>query len=153
MTVIVADASVLAPALADDGLDGEDARARLQGERLAAPDIVYLEVASVLRRLILARTLPLRRAELALDDLGAVPFTCVGHRALLGRCWELRNNVTVYDASYIAVAEALGARLVTADRRLASVPRLRCEVDLVTTGGDTIEIRPVRGPIGVEAEL
>lgn len=58
--------------------------------------------------------LPLRRAELALSDLVALPLERVGHRSLLRRCWELRENLTIYDASYVALAEAAGAVLVTA---------------------------------------
>ena len=131
-TVIVVDASVLAPALADDGEDGDRARERLRRERLAAPELVDLEVSSVLRRLLLAGRLPRRRAELAMSDLVALPLRRISHRALLARCWELRNNLTVYDASYVALAEALEAVLVTADAHLAGAPGRRCEVELMT---------------------
>ncbi len=135
--MIVVDASVLATALGDDGDDGDQARARLRGERLAAPELVDLEVPSVLRRLLLAGRLPLRRAELAMSDLLALPLHRVSHRSLLPRCWELRQSLTVYDASYIALAEQLRTTLVTADSRLASAPGLGCEVDLMarTPGG------------------
>jgi predicted nucleic acid-binding protein len=93
--VIVVDASVLSPALADDGDDGDLARQRLRGERLAAPELVDVEVASVLRRLLLAGRLPLRRAELAMSDLVALPLRRVSQRALTARSWELRDNLTV----------------------------------------------------------
>ena len=73
--MIVVDASVLATALADDGVDGDHARARLRGDFLAAPELVDLEVPSVLRRLLLAGRLPARRAEQALSDLVALPFS------------------------------------------------------------------------------
>ena len=131
--MIVVDASVLSPALADDGDDGDLARQRLRGERLAAPELVDLEVASVLRRLLLAGRLPLRRAELALSDLAALPLRRVSHRALTARCWELRDNLTVYDTSYIALAEQLDTILVTADIRLASAPGPRCTIELITS--------------------
>lgn len=131
--MIVVDASVLAPALADDGADGEHARQRLRGERLAAPELVDLEVASVLRRLCLTGRLPLRRAVLAMSDLLALPVRRVSHRALLARCWELRDNLTVYDACYVTLAEQLNVTLVTADARLAGAPGLRCKVDLMTS--------------------
>ena len=89
--MIVADASVLVVALADDGPDGDQARSWLRGERLAVPELADLEVASVLRRQMKAGTLDARRAP---------------HRPLLPRCWELRNNLTIYDAAYVALAEA-----------------------------------------------
>ena len=54
------------------------------------------------------------------------------HRPLLPRCWELRDNVTPYDAAYVALAEALGVPLLTADARLANAPGIRCEVELLT---------------------
>jgi len=133
--VIVVDASVLAPALGDDGDDGDLARARLRGERLAAPELVDLEVPSVLRRLLFAGRLSLRRAQLAMSDLLALPLQRVSHRVLLPRCWELRDNLSLYDASYVALAEQLHAVLVTADSRLASAPGVGCEVDLVPRPG------------------
>ncbi|MCU4186415.1 type II toxin-antitoxin system VapC family toxin [Acidiferrimicrobium sp. IK] len=132
-TVIVVDASVLSSALADDGADGDRARERLRGGRLAAPEIVDLEVCSVFRRLVLAGRLPLRRAELAVSDLVDLPVRRVPHRGLLGRCWALRDNLSIYDASYVALAEQLEATLVTADTRLAAAAGLRCPVDLLTS--------------------
>jgi predicted nucleic acid-binding protein len=84
--VLVVDASVLAPALADDASDGDAARARLRGEALVAPELIDLEVASVLRRQLLAGDLDARRAELALADLVDLPVRRVPHRRLLGRC-------------------------------------------------------------------
>jgi predicted nucleic acid-binding protein len=127
----VVDASVLAPALADDGPDGDAARARLRGQTLAAPELVDLEATSVIRRLSRAGHLDQRRAELALMDLVALPLRRAPHRPLLPRCWELRHNLTVYDAAYVAVAEALEVRLLTADARLASASGPRCEIELL----------------------
>ena len=108
--MIVVDASVLATALGDDGPDGDLARARLRGERLSAPELVDLEVASVLRRQVRGGEVDIRRAALALADLAALPLRRAPHRRLLARCWELRDNLTVYDASYVALAEALDVR-------------------------------------------
>lgn len=130
--MIVVDASVLAVALGDDGPDGGRARSRLMGEDLAAPELVDLEVVSVWRRLVAAGAILPRRAELALNDLVSMPLRRSPHAALIPRCWELRGNLTVYDASYVALAEMLGLDLVTADRRLASTPRIRCRVDLLS---------------------
>ncbi|MHB1487160.1 MAG: type II toxin-antitoxin system VapC family toxin [Acidimicrobiales bacterium] len=129
--MLVVDASALAPALADDGPDGDTARARLRGQSLAAPELIDLETTSVIRRQLLTGQLDARRAELALTDLIDLPLRRAPHRPLLARCWELRQNATVYDAAYVALAELLGLVLVTADRRLAKVPGLRCRVDLL----------------------
>lgn len=129
--MIVVDASVLAPALADDSSDGDASRARLRGETLAAPELIDLEVASVWRRQVLAGYLAVRRADLALADLLDLPLQRIPHRQLLGRCWELRQNLTLYDAAYVALAELLDAILVTGDRRLAHAPGLTCQVELI----------------------
>jgi predicted nucleic acid-binding protein len=129
--VIVVDASVLATALGDDGPDGDRARARLRGERLSAPELVDLEVASVLRRQVQGGEVDIRRAALALADLAALPLRRAPHRPLLARCWELRDNLTVYDASYVALAEALEVTLLTGDGRLARAPGPRCRVEIL----------------------
>jgi predicted nucleic acid-binding protein len=129
--VIVVDASVLAPALADDGLDGDRARARLRGEVLTAPEIIDLEVTSVLRRAAMGGRLPERRAGLALNDLVELPLRRAAHRPLLHRCWELHHTVTSYDAAYVALAEVLGVVLVTADARLSRAPGITCEVEVL----------------------
>jgi predicted nucleic acid-binding protein len=132
--VLVVDASVLVVALADDGRDGDAARGELQTQQLAAPELIDLEVASVLRREVSRARLDQRRARLALEDLHDLPLLRAPHRPLLPRCWELRSNVSIYDAAYIALAEALGARLLTADGRLAKAPGLRCAVDVLRSG-------------------
>lgn len=129
--MIVVDASVLAPALGDDGTDGDQARARLGGETLGGPELIDLEVPSVLRRLVRAGSLPTRRAELALSDLVGLPLRRLSHRTLLPRCWELRDNLTMYDAAYVAAAEALSVSLLTSDVRLSRAPGLRCPVEVL----------------------
>jgi predicted nucleic acid-binding protein len=129
--VLVTDASVLAPALADDGPDGDRARERLRGSALAAPELIDLETSLVIRRRLNVGALDARRAELALTDLIQLPLRRAPHRPLLPRCWELRANLTVYDAAYVALAELLGVVLLTADSRLANAPGLRCELDLL----------------------
>jgi predicted nucleic acid-binding protein len=133
--MLVVDASVVAVALADDGADGDAARRRLRGEELTAPELLDLEVASVLRRRRLARALDDRRAELALSDLNALPLHRAPHRPLLPRCWELRDTITVYDAAYVALAELIQTTLLTADRRLARAPGPKCDVEVVGTAG------------------
>ena len=129
-TVLIADASVLVVALADDGPDGDRARTRLRGETLALPELADLEVACVLRRQLRLGTLDARRAGLALDDLAALPARRVPHRPLLARCWELRENLTVYDAAYVALAEALNATLLTGDTWLSRAPGSRCPIEI-----------------------
>jgi predicted nucleic acid-binding protein len=129
--VLVVDASVLAPALADDGPDGDLARARLRGQSLAAPELIDLETTSVIRHQSQAGALDLRRAALALTDLVELPLRRAPHRPLLARCWELRENLTVYDAAYVALAEALDIVLLTADEQLANSPGPRCEIEVL----------------------
>lgn len=130
--MIVVDASVVVTALADDGADGDRVRARLAlSEALFAPELIDLEVASAWRRLVAAGALSERRAALALDDLGALPLQRASHQPLLTRCWELRHNLTIYDAAYVALAEAVGADLVTGDGRLAAAPGIRCTVEVL----------------------
>ena len=131
--MIVIDASVIAPALADDGDHGDRARARLRGERLLAPDVVDLEVISALRRALAVGDLDGRRAQLAIDDLASLDIGRISHRTLIERVWELRENVTPYDAAYVALAEALALVLVTADARLARASGPRCDIELLSS--------------------
>lgn len=126
--MIVVDASVLAPALADDGDDGDRARDRLRGEQLAAPELIDLEVVSTLRRAARAKRLDEQRSLQALTDLAALPLRRVPHLPLLGRVWELRDNLSAYDASYVALAEALETVLVTADGRIERASGVNCEI-------------------------
>jgi predicted nucleic acid-binding protein len=130
-TVIVPDASVLAVALADDGRSGDLARDRLHGERLAAPEIIDLEVLSVLRRQLRVGGLDLRRAVLAVRDLQDLPLDRAPHQPLVHRCWELRDNLTPYDAAFVALAELLDVPVVTGDNRLARAPGLRCPIEVI----------------------
>lgn len=129
--MIVVDASVVVPALADDGPDGDSARERLRGERLAAPHLLDLEVTSAWRRMVGAGELDGRRARLALADLQDLRVNRVRHGNLLDRCWELRGNLTVYDAAYVALAELLEVTLVTADATLARSPGPRCPIEVL----------------------
>lgn len=129
--MLVVDASVLAVALVDDGPDGDHVRARLRGEDLAAPSLIDLEVVSVWRGLARDGHLDARRVAFALDDLRALPLERVDHGALIMRCWELKENFTIYDASYIALAEALQATFLTGDRRIARAPGPTCPIEVV----------------------
>ena len=133
--MIVVDAGVLTVALVDDGVDGDRARSRLRGERLAAPELVDLEVLSVLRGLVRSGQVLPRRASLAIDDLQAMPIERAPHHRLLEGCWELRDNITSYDAAYVALAEALEVPLVTGDARLARSTGPRCRIEVLTVSG------------------
>ena len=127
--MIVVDASVIAPALADDDADGDRARARLKGERLIAPELIDLEVVSVFRKGLFLGVLNERRAVQALGDLADLKIERVSHRSLLPRIWELRANLTPYDAAYVALAEAIEVTLVTGDGPLSRAPGVRCEIE------------------------
>lgn len=129
--VLVVDASVLAPAVADGGIDGEACRARIKGQTLAAPDLLRVEAVSVIRRQLANGALTRAQANNAVEDLLNLPITVYPTAPLLRRAWELRDNVTAYDGCYVALAEALGCALATADRRLANSPGTHCQFDLV----------------------
>lgn len=129
--MIVVDASVLVTALADDAEDGDRVRSRLRGERLVAPHLIDVEVASAWRRLAAAGDLDERRASLAFEDLGSLRLQRVPHDRLLARCWQLRHNLTIYDAAYVALAELLSTTLLTGDSKLAASPGIRCPVEVL----------------------
>jgi len=126
--LIVVDASVLVKALLHDGR----ARPRLGSEELHAPDLLDLEVVSTLRGLVLGREILEPGARRTLSELGALVLTRHSASPLVPRIWELRSNLTAYDACYVALAERLGCDLVTADARIARAPGLRCTVDVVS---------------------
>jgi predicted nucleic acid-binding protein len=131
--VIVVDASVLANVIGDDGADGRAARSGVRVARdLAAPDLVDVETVAVLRKRWLAGALTDRRFAAAVDDLEDMDLDRFPTLPFMGRAYELRGNVTPYDAAYIALAETLGCDLLTADRRLANAPGPRCPVRLLT---------------------
>lgn len=90
------------------------------GEPLHAPHLLDLEVAQVLRRYTATRLLPATRGAEALADLANMRLQRWSHEPLLPRIWQLRDGLTAYDAAYVALAEALGASLVTMDRRAAA---------------------------------
>ena len=112
------------------GISGDSARARLRGEERAAPELVDLEVTSALRGLLRVGKVDARRAREALADLRDLSLRRASHRELLTRCWDLRNNLTAYDVSYVALAELLGTTLVPLLHvflgRRRSCVRLKC---------------------------
>lgn len=130
-SVIVADASVIAPAVSDGGADGARLRGRLRGEQLAVPDLLRVEVVSAIRRQYRAHLLDLEQAERAVVDLLDLPFAVYPTGPLVHRCWQLRDNLSAYDAVYVALAEALDCSLLTADARLARAPGIPCPVEVI----------------------
>lgn len=129
MTVVV-DASALVAALVDGGPDGQWAAAALDGERLVAPHLMPVEAANILRRAALAGTISADTATLAHDDLVQLPVDLFPYEPHAPRVWELRANLTAYDAWYVALAETLGIALVTLDARVARAAGPRCEFRL-----------------------
>ncbi len=131
--MIVVDASVLANALGDDGQDGHTARSELRAAvDLTAPDLVDVETVAVLRKRWLARTISERRFDTAITDLQRLDFERVPTLRLVRRAYELRANVSAYDATYVALAEALDCELLTADRRLAGATGPRCRIRVLS---------------------
>ena len=101
------------------------------GESLHAPHLLDVEVAQVLRRYAAAGELTPERGREALMDLVDFPIHRYPHDVLLPRIWELRHNVTAYDAAYVALAEILAAPLVTCDARLAAAPRHAAKIEVL----------------------
>ena len=131
--MIVADASIIANALGDDDSPGRAARRVLEGDHeILLPDFADVEVVSVFRKRLFAGTMTGNHCLQAIRELIALPFPRFPASGLLERAFELRDNLTVYDAIYVALAEALGCELVTADARLARAPGVRCPVRVIT---------------------
>lgn len=102
----------------------------LRAETLHAPHLLDLEVAQTLRRLATAGTISKDRAEEAMQDLRSVRIARYPHFIFLSRIWQHRHNLSAYDAAYVALAESLGAPLITRDARLASASNLSAIVEL-----------------------
>lgn len=127
--MIVVDASVLANALADDAPDGKSARDALRAAAgIAAPDLIDVETVSVLRKRWLRRTITQERLSVAVAHLQQLDLERVPTLRLMVRAFELRANVSAYDACYVALAEYLDCELLTADRRLARATGPRCRI-------------------------
>jgi predicted nucleic acid-binding protein len=142
---VVLDASAAVALLADSGPAGQWVETAIAGTSLLAPELLPFEVGNILRRHALAGLLDASAAALAHADLVALPIDLYPYAAVADRVWELRANLTepvfvrncgprklrsssftVYDASYVALAELLAASLVTLDARLVRAPGARC---------------------------
>ncbi len=128
----VLDASVVVDAFVVDGDLGDTARERLdRHDVLIAPTILRAEVLSALRSMTLRGEVAELRARRAIDRLRRLSVVGLPIEPLMGRIWELRSTISVYDAWYVALAERLATTLVTTDRRLATANGPRCEIELV----------------------
>jgi predicted nucleic acid-binding protein len=130
--VIVADASAILELLLRTSAGAViEARLFRRDETIHAPALVDLEVAQVLRRYVARGDVPEPRARVSLDLLAAFPMERYSHEPLVRRIWALRENMTAYDAAYVALAEGLRAPLLTCDAKLAAAPGIRAAVELI----------------------
>lgn len=125
---IVCDASAVVALLLDAGPDGRWVAERLTGANLTAPSLVMFESSNIIRRHEIASLVGADQAAQAHADLLDLAIECWPYELLGARVWELRFNLSSYDASYVAVAELTGAPLVTLDRRISRAPHLRCPI-------------------------
>lgn len=107
------------------------ARALHPAQRIHAPHLIDIEVAQVLRRLVCAKELTPARAGLALSDFADLVLQRHPHRPFISRIWGLRTSMSAYDAAYVALAEALGAPMLTCDEKLARVHGHSVEIELI----------------------
>ena len=127
--MIVIDASVLANVVGDDGSDGQRARLEFRNAGdVAAPDLADVETVAVLRKRWIAGTVSDQRFAAAVEDLEQLEIDRYPALRFMRRAYELRANVTVYDAAYVALAETLGCELLTADQRLANASGPLCTI-------------------------
>jgi predicted nucleic acid-binding protein len=122
----VVDASVLVRALVDSGPHGEWAEAVIEGGFLHAPELARVEATNILRRLERAKRISAAEANAAFEDLQQLNIELLSFEPFAERVWELRHNLTSYDAWYVAVAEALRLPLATLDERLVKASGPNC---------------------------
>jgi predicted nucleic acid-binding protein len=128
----VLDASVAVRVLAPNDEGGFALQARLLEQRCVAPHLIDAEVGHVLRRRVAAGDIEATNAEAALMALPALVVERFPHGTLARAAWRLRNNLSYYDALYVALAARLGAPLLTTDKRLANAPGLPCAVEVIS---------------------
>ena len=130
--MIILDASAAVEWLMDSPV-GQNISKRLSaaGREFHAPHLLDLEVAQAFRRMVNKRFVSEHRAEQALENLADSRCVRHSHYLLLPRIWELRDNMSAYDAAYVALAEELGIVMITCDSRLASAPGHLARVDLI----------------------
>ena len=124
--MIVVDASAAVALLTDGGEVGKFIATTMTANEIAYPSLLMYEVASALRRMCLSGTLVESVAQKALRDANALRGAVFEFEELADRAWQLRHNLTTYDAAYVALAESIDAPLLTLDARLAAAPGTRC---------------------------
>lgn len=126
--MIVLDASVVVAALVDSGHDGQWAESLVTDGALAAPELMLAEATNILRRLEQSGQVSRLEANSAQRDLSRLELNLFPFAPFAGRVWALRDNLTAYDAWYVALAEALGCPLATLDRKLGRSTGPVCEI-------------------------
>ncbi len=124
---VVVDSSVVIAALVDSGPDGEWAEEVLANGLLQAPELVRAEATNIFRRLERAKLITTPEANAAQDDLMQLDIELFPFEPFASRIWELRHNVTSYDAWYVAIAEALNLKLATLDEPLSKSDGVTCK--------------------------
>ena len=130
--MVIVDASVILELLLSTSSSVEiQKRLFNQKETLHAPHLLDLEVAQVLRRYVVSREMTPERAREALSDFLDIPIRRYPHDLLLDRIWELRSNMTAYDAAYVVLAELLEAPLITRDKKLSTAAEHHAQIELI----------------------
>jgi predicted nucleic acid-binding protein len=124
---VVIDSSVVIAALIDSGPHGDWAEEVLASGSLHAPELVLAEATNIFRRLEMAKLITTPEANAARDDLLLLDVELFPFEPFASRIWELRHNVTSYDAWYVAIAEALRVPLATLDERLSKADKVTCK--------------------------
>jgi predicted nucleic acid-binding protein len=125
---VVLDASAVVALLADAGPAGDWVAASISGALLAAPELALFEAANIFRRQMLFGALDQTQATLAHQDLIDLSLELWPYAPLAERAWELRGNLTIYDGSYVALAELLNTAVITLDTKFANAPGPRCPI-------------------------
>lgn len=129
MITFVLDASAVIELFVRDEINPDLRRRVLTGSGVA-PELLDLEVASVIRKMVRRRELAAAEAGEALGEIRDSPVTRIPHRPLVGRIWELRDTLTAYDAAYVALAELVGVPILTCDAKLARANGHHAEIEL-----------------------
>ena len=128
--LLVCDASVIVAVLLDSGPDGRWATRQVADASLVAPQLMPFESANIVRRLELSGAVSADQAAQAHADLVVLAVELWPYELLAARTWQLRANLSCYDAAYVALAESVDAPLVTLDRRIHRAPGVRCTVEV-----------------------
>jgi predicted nucleic acid-binding protein len=130
--LLVLDASAALAAFLGTGVNSASIRVRIEapGESLHAPHLLDVEMLHALRGLVLRGDVSWARSEEVREDFASLRWSRYSHVAFLNRIWELKDNLTAYDAAYVALAETLSAPLITTDARLARASGIRAELEV-----------------------